>query len=97
MDMLVDPELVSSLSWKDRLLGRGSSRNGEIGPDLGVSNEEDLILLEEYVTSSTMNGTPSIEFSDKIQQILYKRMESTMVLKLLGRSFQCIEDYVKVL
>lgn len=35
---------------------------------------------------SSINGIPTIDFSDRIKLILYKEMEMTVVLKLLGRS-----------
>ncbi|MBA0575688.1 hypothetical protein Golob_027418 [Gossypium lobatum] len=52
----------------------------------GTRGDEDLVLLNGDVTISIVGGIPTIDFSDRIQQILFKGMELTVVLKLLGRS-----------
>lgn len=52
----------------------------------GDGKDRDLVLLEGDVIRSTINGIPRIDFSDRIKQILYKEMETNVVLKLLGRS-----------
>ncbi|MBA0701656.1 hypothetical protein Goari_027530, partial [Gossypium aridum] len=52
----------------------------------GTRGDEDLVLLNGDVTISIVSGIPTIDFSDRIQQILFKGMEATVVLKLLGRS-----------
>lgn len=86
--MAVDSAPSSSMimSWKDKLLGSGSigANQGIAGFDEG--SDGDFILLEDNVIRSTINGIPRIEFSDRVKQILYKEMELTVVLKLLGRN-----------
>lgn len=52
----------------------------------GFEENEDFELLEGDIQKSIINGTPSIEFSDRINQILIKEMENTIVLKPLGRN-----------
>lgn len=46
--------------------------------------EEDSDLLEGDVKKSVVNGIPSIEFSERICQLLIKDMKTTMILKLMG-------------
>ncbi|MBA0586038.1 hypothetical protein Gorai_016793 [Gossypium raimondii] len=36
------------------------------------------------MVKSTINGIPTINFSDRVKDILFKEMEKTVVLKLLG-------------
>ncbi|XP_016676325.1 uncharacterized protein [Gossypium hirsutum] len=88
VDMAVDSIPSSSMivSWKDKLLG-----SGFIGADQGIAgfdegSDGDFILLEDDVIRSTVNGLPAIDFSDRVKQLLYKEMEMTVVLKLLGRN-----------
>lgn len=47
---------------------------------------EDFEFLEGDVKKTIFNSIPAIEFSDCIQQILFKDMETMVVLKLLGRN-----------
>ncbi|MBA0583368.1 hypothetical protein Gorai_014228 [Gossypium raimondii] len=84
--MLVDLDPTPPFSWKDRLSGVGMNNNGEVVVDSSTRGDEDLVLLNGDVTISIVNGIPTIDFSDRIQQILFKGMEATVVLKLLGRS-----------
>lgn len=51
-----------------------------------VEENEDFEILDADILRLVVNGTPSIEFSDKINQILVKEMEITVVLKLLGHN-----------
>ncbi|MBA0860318.1 hypothetical protein Goshw_016421 [Gossypium schwendimanii] len=37
-----------------------------------------------YIRISNLNGTPTIDFSNRITKILIKGMELTVVVKLLG-------------
>ncbi|MBA0610302.1 hypothetical protein Godav_011168, partial [Gossypium davidsonii] len=62
------------------------NNNGKVVVDSGMRGDEDLVLLNGDVTISIVNGIPTIDFSDRIQQILFKGMKATVVLKLLGRS-----------
>ncbi|KAG8504048.1 hypothetical protein CXB51_002365 [Gossypium anomalum] len=51
---------------------------------LGKNCDGDLEFLEGDVKKSMVNNIPAIEFSKRIQQILFKGMETTVVLKLLS-------------
>ncbi|KAK5825702.1 hypothetical protein PVK06_020561 [Gossypium arboreum] len=84
--MAVDSYLTLNLSWKDKLLGRETVISG---PDCNVFNEgseSELKLLEGDVSTTMVNGIPTIAFSDRIKKILFKKIELTVVLKLLSRS-----------
>ncbi|KAA3458339.1 reverse transcriptase [Gossypium australe] len=80
-------ETSPKISWKDKLLGitSGSLDAERIDPFGGESAEE-LKFLEGDIHRSVVNGTPAIDFSERIQQILFKEMDSTVIIKLLGRS-----------
>ncbi|MBA0583111.1 hypothetical protein Gorai_013984, partial [Gossypium raimondii] len=41
---------------------------------------------QQDVNMSMVNGIPTIAFSDRIKDILFKEMELTVILKLLGRT-----------
>ncbi|KAA3469259.1 LINE-1 reverse transcriptase isogeny [Gossypium australe] len=87
MDMMIEYDSSPKISWKDKLLGdkSGSSGEGNIDPFRDESTD-DLDFLEGDIRRSVVNGTPAIDFSERIQQILFKEMELTIVIKLLGRS-----------
>ncbi|PPR98740.1 hypothetical protein GOBAR_AA21936 [Gossypium barbadense] len=75
------------LSWKDKLMGNKSRASDKLGLDnSGAGVDEDLEFLEGDIHISIINGIPAIDFSERIQQILFKEMEHTVVLKLLGRN-----------
>ncbi|MBA0808955.1 hypothetical protein Gohar_024652, partial [Gossypium harknessii] len=84
--MAVDPDLSPKLSWKDMLLG------GEASPSVSDRNgssegrENDFELLEGDVSTAMVDGMPTIAFSERIKIILFKEMDLTIVLKLLGRN-----------
>ncbi|MBA0695910.1 hypothetical protein Goari_002507 [Gossypium aridum] len=80
-DMVIDLRLEQTTSWKDRLVGQSSKFDGN-----GLEEEEDFGLLEGEIQKSIMNGIPSIEFSDRIHQILIRDMENIVILKFLGRN-----------
>ncbi|KAK5825759.1 hypothetical protein PVK06_020624 [Gossypium arboreum] len=67
--------LAPEISWKNKVLGRGV---------LDYGREEDFELLDGDVTRSTVNGIPVINFSERVQQILFREMATTVVVKLLG-------------
>lgn len=69
----MEPSSPPPPSWKDKLLG-------------SLEEENDFVLLEGDIQKSMVNGIPSIVFSERIQQLLIKGMENTVVLKLLGRN-----------
>lgn len=47
---------------------------------------EDFKWLDMDIQKSSINGNPSIVFSDRIFQILAKDMANTVMIKLLGRN-----------
>ncbi|KAG8501637.1 hypothetical protein CXB51_004070 [Gossypium anomalum] len=87
IDMMVESGLSPKLSWKDKLLGTksGVSDKEESGSS-SIDSEEDIEILEGDIHRSIVNGIPAIDFSERIQHILFKEMERTVVLKLLGRN-----------
>ncbi|KAK5786057.1 hypothetical protein PVK06_040684 [Gossypium arboreum] len=85
--MMVELGSNPKISRKDKLLGndiRISNKTGLLSPDAGV--DEDMEFLEGDIHRSFVNGILAIYFSERIQQILFKEMELTVVLKLLGRN-----------
>lgn len=52
----------------------------------GLKEKEDFDILERDIEKSFVNEIPSIEFSDRIHQILIRDMDNTVILKLLGRN-----------
>lgn len=80
--MLVDPVLTPSLSWKDLLLGNFvGSTEGE-----GENSKEHFYFEEEDFSRTTFNGILAIDFFDWVKNYLLKDMETTIIVKLLGRS-----------
>lgn len=80
-DMLTESSPVPSISWKDKLLGVNTdalNKNGLIHHE--DCTDEELDFLEGDVHRSIVNGIPSINFSERIQKILFKEMELTVVL-----------------
>ncbi|KAK5772954.1 hypothetical protein PVK06_049256 [Gossypium arboreum] len=77
-EVLPNVPIKSTASWKDKLVGISSIVGN------GLKEKEDFELLDGDFYKSIVNGTPSIEFSKRINQILVKDMENTVVLKLLG-------------
>ncbi|KAH1089757.1 hypothetical protein J1N35_017014 [Gossypium stocksii] len=70
----------------DKLLGGGVAySNGDLKGIFG-RNESDFELLEGDANMSMVEGIPAIAFSDRINDILFKKMELTVILKLLGRN-----------
>ncbi|MBA0823282.1 hypothetical protein Goarm_020021 [Gossypium armourianum] len=83
--MAVDPDPTLTLSWKDKLLG-GGTVNSEMDCNTPcVGRDSDLELLEGDVRTTIVNGIPAITFSNRVKEIMFKEMELTVVLKLLGR------------
>ncbi|KAG8488979.1 hypothetical protein CXB51_017071 [Gossypium anomalum] len=100
--MAVDPDLSPKLIGKDMLLGEASrSEPDHNGSSEGCDNDFDF--LEGDVSMDMVDGMPSIAFSEPIKNILFKEMDLTIVLKLLGRNIgynalhNYIGDYNKVL
>ncbi|KAG8494117.1 hypothetical protein CXB51_011857 [Gossypium anomalum] len=86
-EMVEDSGSSPKISWKDKLLGTNSGGMdvGKLGPS-SLDADEDLEFLEGDIHRSVVNGIPSIDFSERIQNILVKEMELTVILKLLGRN-----------
>lgn len=84
--MAVDPDSTPMLSWKDKLLGRGTINPEMDRNALSAGRDSDFDLLDEDVKATIVNGIPTITFSDRVKDILFKDMELTVFLKLLGRS-----------
>ncbi|MBA0679727.1 hypothetical protein Goari_011480, partial [Gossypium aridum] len=83
--MVVDLELVPTLSWKEKLLGIVRDSRREIF-GIEMDEEDDFVFVEGDITSSFVNGIPSINFFDKVNQFLIKDMANIMVINLLGRN-----------
>ncbi|MBA0599496.1 hypothetical protein Gorai_005713, partial [Gossypium raimondii] len=80
-DMVIDLKVEQTTSWKNKLVGQSTKFDGN-----GLEEEEDFGLLEGEIQKSIMNAIPSIEFSDRIHQILIRDMENIVILKFLGRN-----------
>ncbi|KAH1083396.1 hypothetical protein J1N35_023157 [Gossypium stocksii] len=86
-DMLVELMSTSTVSWKDKLLENKTGNFGKTATEnSGVGAEDDLEFLEGDILRCIVNGIPAIDFSERIQQILFKEMDETVVLKLLGKN-----------
>ncbi|MBA0632585.1 hypothetical protein Godav_001294 [Gossypium davidsonii] len=86
VEMTSAPTTTRPRSWKDYLMGTGLRADVQAQ---GVDNfygEDDLELSEVDIVKSTVNGIPSINFSERVNQILIKDMAHTVVIKLLGRN-----------
>lgn len=79
-NMVVDSSPASGVSWKDKLLSGLASNSLD-----GAANL-DLEFEEEDIRRSSLNGIPTIDFSNRITKILVKGMELTVVVKLLGHN-----------
>ncbi|KAG8488864.1 hypothetical protein CXB51_016750 [Gossypium anomalum] len=57
-------------------------------PNLSVESSRDSASDGDIdaVKVSIVNGIPAISFSDRVKEILYKEMELTIIIKLLGRN-----------
>ncbi|KAK8361679.1 hypothetical protein V6Z12_A03G054100 [Gossypium hirsutum] len=82
--MAVDSDQQPVMSFKDKLLGGGVVYEDENQEGALRKNDSDLELLEGDVNTSIINGVPAIIFFDHIKNILFKKMELTVILKLLG-------------
>ncbi|MBA0568863.1 hypothetical protein Golob_006330 [Gossypium lobatum] len=90
VDMVVDPDLISAPSWKDKLLDGDPNHSmmdrnvSSFGRD--SASDGDFDLLAGDVQTSIVNGVPAISFSVGVKEIFLKEMELTVVIKLLGQS-----------
>ncbi|PPD87261.1 hypothetical protein GOBAR_DD15789 [Gossypium barbadense] len=97
--MVINSDQQLIMSFKDKLLGGGvASSDGNLEGIFG-KNESDFELLEGDLNMSMVNGIPTISFSNRIKDILFKEMELTIILKLLRHNigYNDIDDYNKVL
>ncbi|PPD76875.1 hypothetical protein GOBAR_DD26191 [Gossypium barbadense] len=84
--MVVDSNQQPIMSFKDKLLGGGvASSDGNL-EGIFEKDESHFELMEGDVNMSMVNGIPAVAFSDRIKDILFKEMELTVILKLLGRN-----------
>ncbi|MBA0603158.1 hypothetical protein Gorai_003313, partial [Gossypium raimondii] len=87
MDSLYENPRSGNVSMKDlipkkvRFREEGGIKSGEVFPDVPLNQR---LHGRTNWLKSVVNGTPSIEFSKRINQILVKDMENTIVLELLG-------------
>ncbi|MBA0878443.1 hypothetical protein Goshw_004206, partial [Gossypium schwendimanii] len=79
--MLVDLTVEQTTSWKDKLVGHSSNVAGN-----GSEEKENFDLMDGGIQKSIVNDIPSIEFSDRIHQILIRDMDNIVILKLLGHN-----------
>ncbi|MBA0810241.1 hypothetical protein Gohar_002249 [Gossypium harknessii] len=91
--MVVDSTPAPGVSWRDKVLGRGV---------FGSGYDEEFEFLEGDVMRSNVNGILTINFSERVQQILVKDMVTTVVFHQMDVEngyflvkFQCREDYKK--
>ncbi|KAK5794663.1 hypothetical protein PVK06_035902 [Gossypium arboreum] len=85
--MLIESRPIPSISWKDKLLGVDfDALNKKRSNYPGDCTDKELEFLKGNVHRSMVNGIPSIDFSERIQKILFKKMELTIVLKLLEKN-----------
>ncbi|MBA0805451.1 hypothetical protein Gohar_004967 [Gossypium harknessii] len=82
VEMLVGPMSSPSVSWKDLLL-RNFAKSTERA---GGKNKEHFNLEERDFSMTIVNGILAIDFSDRVKNYLLKDIETTVVVKLLGRS-----------
>ncbi|MBA0602818.1 hypothetical protein Gorai_002985, partial [Gossypium raimondii] len=78
-DMVVDSTPTLEISWRDKVLGRGA-------PDSG--RDEDFEFLDGNVVRTTVNGVSAINFSERIQRILFRNMATTI---LINRAVQRVQ------
>ncbi|MBA0673585.1 hypothetical protein Goklo_024993 [Gossypium klotzschianum] len=68
------------------LIGEGNTDRREVNRGAGSGSSDEIELMERDVKKSISNGILTIEFSNHIQQILFKEMKTTIVLKLPGQN-----------
>ncbi|KAL1548778.1 hypothetical protein AAHA92_16967 [Salvia divinorum] len=80
--MLVDGMEAPKMTFKDTLL---SSSNGA-APTSGFKEDDPFVIGDDDVTREFDDIEPKIVFKERIMTLVEKSMESTVVVKLLGRS-----------
>ncbi|MBA0649905.1 hypothetical protein Goklo_017415 [Gossypium klotzschianum] len=84
--MVVDTAPVSKISWKDKLWERKGTGSLDCSMISDGSTDVDLKFEEGDILRSIINGIPTIDFSKRIKKVLVKDMETTAIVKLLGRN-----------
>ncbi|PPD92053.1 hypothetical protein GOBAR_DD11006 [Gossypium barbadense] len=83
-NMVVDSVPVPRTSWKDKLL-EGRAVGSFASPmTLEGCTDEEFDSEDGDISRSTVNEIPTIDFSEQIQKLLVKDMDSTVMVKLLG-------------
>lgn len=95
-EMLPAQDASQPRSWKDRLLGTILGSGGRPLTGHNFEGDDDFELLESDIEKATINGTPTIYFSNQINQFLVNGMAHTVVIKLLGRTIGYTALYNKV-
>ncbi|KAH1091918.1 hypothetical protein J1N35_019175 [Gossypium stocksii] len=85
-NMVVDITLVRKISCKDKLWGRKGTGSLDCFMISDDSTDVDLKFQEGDILRSIINGIPTIDFSKRIKKVLFKDMETTAIVKLLGRN-----------
>ncbi|MBA0590450.1 hypothetical protein Gorai_019155, partial [Gossypium raimondii] len=76
LSIVVDLDPTLTVTWKGKLLG-GSSTKGGVIEILELDRESDLEFVERDIKKLDINGIPSIDFSEKVNQLLVKDMALT--------------------
>ncbi|KAK8278348.1 hypothetical protein V6Z12_D09G036800 [Gossypium hirsutum] len=84
--MVVDTAPVSKISWKDKLWERKGTGSLDCSMISDGSTDVDLKFEEGDILRSIIDGIPTIDFSKRIKKVLVKDMETTAIVKLLGRN-----------
>ncbi|MBA0671861.1 hypothetical protein Goklo_029174 [Gossypium klotzschianum] len=66
-------------SWKDRLIGTGLRIDDKIETSTKKEDDDNLDLPDEDIVRSLVNGILAIDFSNRVNQLLIKDMEHTVI------------------
>ncbi|MBA0843807.1 hypothetical protein Goarm_000966 [Gossypium armourianum] len=75
--MVVDLTPVQTLSWKEKLLGKGYLDQKGVSEATSLEVDDDFVLLDDDIKRSFVNDIPSIEFLARINQLLIKDMSTS--------------------
>lgn len=95
-EMLPAPADPPPRSWKDRLLGSGIGDGAKSVRAANMFDKDEFVLADFDIIRSIIDGMPSIEFSDRVNNLLIKEIAQTVVIKLLGRNIGYTDLYNKV-
>ncbi|MBA0783518.1 hypothetical protein Gotri_001220 [Gossypium trilobum] len=79
LDMVVDLTPVQTLSWKEKLLGKGYLDRKGVSEATSLEVDDDFVLLDDDIKRLFVNDIPSIEFLARINQLLIKDMSTSKV------------------